>query len=93
MRNDRDELKALVKRVFDKSDLKSDQQKNEYMYTINFPKNISREDDCHFHFMESVQLAKSYEELVDLCDSDVILGVWYGDFYSTNDNYPFLVER
>ena len=36
--------------------------------------------------------SKSYEELVSLC-KDVMIGIWYGDFYSTNDNYPYMIER
>jgi hypothetical protein len=30
--------------------------------------------------------------LSEICKK-VIIAIWYGDFYSTNDNYPFLIER
>jgi len=35
----------------------------------------------------------SYEDLVKICREKIILGVSYGDFYCSNDNYPYLMER
>ncbi len=38
--------------------------------------------------LTKIKQAKTKEELIEL-SKHISVGVWYGDFYSPNDGYPF----
>ena len=81
-------LKKLVKKLFDKSDLQPDSERCKDMIIYNNVTFIQA--NCP----ELLKLsgAKTYEDLLSI-SKHVVLAVSYGDFYSTNDNYPYMCER
>ena len=72
--DDHQEVKALVKKIFDKSDLKSDDERSHTMHIVNF------ENHATDGSLDALKVSKSYEELVSLmCDSQLVVGIGQGD--------------
>eukprot|EP00347_Sterkiella_histriomuscorum_P021957 403332184 len=84
---DETELKTTVKKIFDKSDLKSDEQRSEDLFVWNNQAFIDKHPE-----LKLIGKEKTYDELVDIC-KNVYFGVWYGDHYSTNDSNPYTSHR
>ncbi|CDW77033.1 nucleoside diphosphate-linked moiety x motif mitochondrial-like [Stylonychia lemnae] len=83
---DEDELRKLVKKIFDKTDLMSDQQRTD-LYVYNNQPYIDKHEE-----LKSLGKEKTYDQLVELT-KHVAVGLWYGDHYSTCDNYGFNTDR
>jgi hypothetical protein len=89
----KDARKLIIKQVFDKSDLKSDAERVTDTYIFNVPANMFEE-----YRKEAEELLvmndKRYEDLVDvLCNQNLALTLWNGDFYAANEGWPFMTER
>ena len=80
-------MRNTIKKIFDKTDYLSDEQRKDNLLVWNNKALIEKTPELALLGKE-----KTIDDLYQICKHSYF-GLWYGDHYSTNENYPLVNPR